>query len=260
VAVADVTGDGVPDVVAAPGPGGGPVVRVFSGADGTLVASFFAFDPAFRGGVSSIDAADLDGDGAAEIAVGAGRGGGPVVAVFRGGDFAEVQRFFAFDPVFRGGVHVALGTFAGIGPAVVATPGPGGGPVVGLFAFGSMTLARSFFGGDPTDQNGIVVAAGDFDGDGFDEVATGAATGSPFVRVFDPVAGAERTRFMNGSSGNLVGVRLATLPGGPGEADELLVGPGPGGAVSVSAYDAFAGGSRPLAPDDRTRAYGVYVG
>ena len=51
VTVADVTGDFVPDVITAPGPGGGPVVRIWDGATGAMVRQFAAYDPNFRGGV-----------------------------------------------------------------------------------------------------------------------------------------------------------------------------------------------------------------
>src|SRR5206468_5056539 len=43
-AVADVDGDGFLDIVTAPGFGGGPAVNVFGGKDGSLLASFFAYD------------------------------------------------------------------------------------------------------------------------------------------------------------------------------------------------------------------------
>ena len=38
VASADVTGDQVPDIITAPGPGGGPVIRVFDGASASASA------------------------------------------------------------------------------------------------------------------------------------------------------------------------------------------------------------------------------
>src|SRR5262249_13615059 len=79
VAAGDVTGDGVEDIVTGPGPGGGPQVGVFT-PGGTPVASFYAYDPSFRGGVR-VAAADLTGDGVAEVVTGPGSGGGPQVRV-----------------------------------------------------------------------------------------------------------------------------------------------------------------------------------
>jgi hypothetical protein len=51
VGCGDVNGDGVPDVITGAGPGGGPHVRVWSGVDGTELIGFFAYAPAFTGGV-----------------------------------------------------------------------------------------------------------------------------------------------------------------------------------------------------------------
>ena len=70
VATGDVTGDGVPDIVTAPGVGGGPVVRVFDGVTGNMVREFNAYDANFRGGVY-IALADLDADGKDDIITGA---------------------------------------------------------------------------------------------------------------------------------------------------------------------------------------------
>src|SRR5262249_58234633 len=50
VAAGDVDGDGKADVIVAPGAGGGPDVKVFSGASGALLRHFFAYDPGFTGG------------------------------------------------------------------------------------------------------------------------------------------------------------------------------------------------------------------
>ena len=100
VTLGDVNGDGVADVIAGAGPGGGPHVRVFSGTDLTELANFYAFDPAFGGGVR-VAAGDVDGDGLADIIAGAGPGGGPHVRVFSGGSLSELASFFAYDPDFR---------------------------------------------------------------------------------------------------------------------------------------------------------------
>src|SRR5215203_1781986 len=75
VTLGDINGDGVMDVIvgAGAGPDGGPHVRVFSGTDLSELASFYAYDPSFAGGVT-VAAADVDGDGRADIITGAGPG------------------------------------------------------------------------------------------------------------------------------------------------------------------------------------------
>src|SRR5207244_13021142 len=65
-ALGDVNGDGVPDLITAPGPGGPPNVKVFNGRDGSLLLSYNAYDGNALGGVN-LAAGDLDHDGKAEI-------------------------------------------------------------------------------------------------------------------------------------------------------------------------------------------------
>ncbi|HEX4608474.1 MAG TPA: FG-GAP-like repeat-containing protein, partial [Urbifossiella sp.] len=81
VAVADVTGDGTPDLVIGTGVGGGPRVLVYDGRTGQLVRSFFAYESTFRGGVY-VDAGDYDGDGFADILTAPGDGGASHIEVF----------------------------------------------------------------------------------------------------------------------------------------------------------------------------------
>ena len=56
VGAADVDGDGIADIITGAGPGGGPHVRAFSFGTGTPVeiASVFAYDPDFGGGVVGV--------------------------------------------------------------------------------------------------------------------------------------------------------------------------------------------------------------
>jgi hypothetical protein len=198
VAAADVDGDGVPDVITAAGQGGGPRVRVFSGADGHVLADFFALDPEFRGGLS-VAAADLTGDGKAVVAVGAGAGGGPRVEVLDPltGSLARTALgdFFAFDPASRGGVSLGADSLAGDvdgdgTPDLVVGTGPGVGSQVRVFSGRTGGVVRDFspFGVDMT--AGVSVAAAYVDDDAFADVVVGTGPGVPTtVRVFSGATG-----------------------------------------------------------------------
>jgi hypothetical protein len=126
VAADDVNDDGFDDIVVGTGVGGAPRVTAFSGSDtGNVLLNFFAFDSAFRDGVN-VSAADLDGDGKADILVGSGTGGAPHVRVIAGADGTELRSFFAFDDRLRGGARVAAVDTDGDGTGdtlVVGTPG-----------------------------------------------------------------------------------------------------------------------------------------
>ena len=86
VAVGDVNGDGVPDVITAPGPGFAPLIGVFDGNTGKRlsgpIGNFLAF-PFFQGGVY-VAAGDVNGDGNDDIIVAPDAGMPPIVLVFDG--------------------------------------------------------------------------------------------------------------------------------------------------------------------------------
>jgi hypothetical protein len=115
VAAGDVNGDGRADIVVAGGPGGGPHVKVFSGADGKILHSFDAFAASFKGGVR-VATGDVNGDGRADVVAGAGPGGGPHVRAFSGVDGSPLAAFDAFLPEVDDEVLVAVA--AGFLPAV----------------------------------------------------------------------------------------------------------------------------------------------
>jgi hypothetical protein len=132
VAAADFDNDGVDEIVTAAGYSGAPHVKVWNAA-GVETRSFFAYDPAFTGGVY-VAAGDVTGDGRADIVTGAGAGGGPHVRVWDGVTGSEVTGFYAFDSSFTGGARVGVGDRTGDGRAeVLAAPGPGRAAVVRAF-------------------------------------------------------------------------------------------------------------------------------
>jgi hypothetical protein len=133
VAVADVTGDGIADLVAGVGPGTVPHVKAFDGVSGAEVRSFLAFANTFTGGVY-VGGGDVNGDGRDDIIVGADAGAAPHVKVFDGIANTEIRNFLAFAPGFTGGVRVAGGDLNGDGlDDIIVGAGPGGAPQVSIY-------------------------------------------------------------------------------------------------------------------------------
>lgn len=249
VAVGDVTGDGTTDIVTAPGPTGGPNIRVFDGTNGQLVHDFFAYEATFTGGVY-VAVGDITGNGVADIVTGAGAGGGAQIAVFDGLTGDLVDRFFAYDPAFNGGVRVAIGDVNGDGTnEIITAAGPGGGPHVQVFRFDSALNRHqpigAFFAYAEDFNNGVFVAAGDLNGDGREEIITGTSFGGgSHVRVFTDADGTEfdsplGSFFAYEPSFN-GGVRVTTADlTGDGLA-ELITSAGPSGGPVVKIYSAAA--------------------
>jgi hypothetical protein len=238
VAIGDVNGDGVPDIVTGAGAGGGPAVRAFDGRNGAMLYSFYAYDVNFRGGVS-VAVGDVNGDGRADIVTGAGSGGGPAVRAFDGRNLNMLRDFYAYDVNFRGGVSVAVGDVNGDGRAdIVAGAGSGGGPAVRAFDGRNGAMLYSFYAYDVNFRGGVSVAVGDVNGDGRADIVTGAGSGGgPHVRVFD---GRSRT-LLDGFYAYDVnfhgGVSVAVCDvNGDGYFD-IITGAGGGGGPDVSVYD-----------------------
>ncbi|MCA9071891.1 MAG: FG-GAP repeat protein, partial [Planctomycetaceae bacterium] len=164
VASGDINNDGVADVITAAGVGGGPHVKVFDGLTGSELAgplgSFFAYSPAFTGGVF-VASGDLNNDGFDDVITAAGAGGGPHVRAFSGKDGSILADFFAYSPIFRGGVSVASGDINADGlDDIITGAGPGGGPHVMAFSGDDQSVLASFFPYNPNFAGGVSVAAG----------------------------------------------------------------------------------------------------
>ncbi len=239
VATGDVTGDGIPDLITGAGPGAGPHVKVFSGANASEVRSFFAFAPNFLGGVF-VDAGDVTGDSRADIVVGADAGAFPHVAVFDAVTQALVRSFFAFDAGFRGGVRVAAGDVNNDGRAdIIAAAGPGAGPHVRSFDSTTLAVIDSFFAYDATFAGGVYVSAGDVDGDGRADLITGAGPGAgPHVKVFRSQTQALlRSFFAYTTPLFMGGVRVGAVDRNADGRQDILTGPGPGGGPHLRVFD-----------------------
>lgn len=263
VATGDVNGDGVPDLIAGAGPGGGPNVKVFDGSTGGLIRSFFAYDPSFTGGVF-VAAGDFTGDGKAEIVTGAGLGGGSHVKVFDGATGATLQSFLAYEPSARGGVSVAAGDVTGDGAVDIVTgAGPGGGPHVKAFDGKTGAVVQSFFAFEPTFTGGVLVAVGNVVGDGrMDIIAGPGVGGGARARIFDGHDLSSVTNILAFDDPSFRGgLRVGAVDRDGDGLSELIIGSGPGATprvqilepISLNVLDDFLA-------FDAANQFGVWVG
>jgi len=261
VALGDVTGDGVEDIVTSTGKGGSANIRVFDGVTGSLIRSFFGYPEAFTGGVN-VAIGDVNNDGFADIICGVGVGGGPNVRVFDGkqvslGNFslsdvasggALLASFFAYPEGFTGGVRVAAGDVNGDGFAdVICGVGSGGGPNVRVLDGRQLSLQNynlqpttaggvlisSFFALPESFTGGVFIGTGDIDNDRFSDVIIGVESGGgPNVRTYNaktgtPLGGPVGS-FFGFDSALTGGVRVASTDVNQDGFDDFVLGTGPG--------------------------------
>jgi FtsP/CotA-like multicopper oxidase with cupredoxin domain len=149
VAMADVNGDGILDLIVGTGKGVSPEVAVYDGNNTreglfkTELARFAPFDADFKGGVT-VAGTDIDGNAMSDnVIVGSGPGMESQVKVFSStlpGESGKAPELFsAFTPYPGSETGVALATGmveSGSGrESVVTAPGPGEAPLIKTFRY-----------------------------------------------------------------------------------------------------------------------------
>ncbi|VTS03090.1 Autotransporter-associated beta strand repeat protein OS=Opitutus terrae (strain DSM 11246 / PB90-1) GN=Oter_3534 PE=4 SV=1: Autotrns_rpt: Autotrns_rpt: Autotrns_rpt: Autotrns_rpt: Autotrns_rpt: Autotrns_rpt: Autotrns_rpt: VCBS: VCBS [Gemmata massiliana] len=234
VATGDVNGDGIDDVIVSAGAGApGGHVKVYNGADYSELVSFFTF-VGYTGGVN-IAAGDVNGDGFDDIIVGTAIANDHVKA-FSGRNPADtLLSFFAYGGGNPVGVTVAAGDVNGDGLADVITGSATfAGHVKAFSGQSNGQILGSYFAYGAGYLGGIYVAAGDLDGDGRDEIITGA-TNAPHVKALDALTGAERQSFI-AYPGATFGVRVGAIDRDGDRLADILTGAG-GSAPHVKIFD-----------------------
>jgi hypothetical protein len=184
------------------------------------LGSFLGFDdPLFRGGARPA-VGDFNADAFADVAIAAGPGGGPRIAIYNGRTFflaspppRLVNDFFAFPEAssqnLRDGVYIAAGDIDGdFFDDLVVGSGTGGAPrVIGISGrlltqngveAAQANLIASFFAGDVNTRGGIRVAVKNIGIGTRDEIVTGSGVAQPSqVRAYFglPIRGVEPTQF-----------------------------------------------------------------
>ncbi|MFN7971746.1 MAG: Ig domain-containing protein [Acidobacteriota bacterium] len=223
------------------GPSNPNQVRIYTASGQATATAFLAYG-AGQWGVN-VAGGDIDGIAATpEIITGPGPGAvyGPQVRGFQASGSAMGKvNFFAYGTL-RYGVNVAAGQIDADGyEEIVSGPGPGTvfGPHVRGWDFdgtGIASIAKISFFAYGTLRYGVNVVLGDADGDGFEEILTGAGPGNVFASTvrgwnYDgtSIASIAKINF-NAFAYPGYGVNVAT---GDVDADgfaEILATPGPG--------------------------------
>lgn len=218
---------------------GGTIRRVHAG-NATLTSAPYA---GFGGGASVARGELAAGHAGTEIVAGAGPGGGPHVRVYNAG-LGTIASFYAYAPLFSGGVDVAVGDILPEleGDEIVTGAGAGGGAHVRVFrADGSPApgqVGDGFFAYIPQFTGGVNVAVGDIRPDlpGAEIVTAAASKGGPHVRVFQSNGNPLSDGFYAFDSRFTGGINIAV---GNFDADadrEIAVGAGPGGGAHIRLF------------------------
>ena len=186
VAVEDVDGDEVPDIIVGAGESGSPRVRVISGKSGATLFDFFAFSETTRTGVR-VASADVNRDGYADIIAAPGIGGSSQVRVFSGKTGEKLQEFQAFASSSQGGAFIAAGDVNRDGQAdIIVGAGQGDAPQMRAFSGGDLSVLATVDVYESTFHGGVRVAVGgNVDGTVTSIWTAAGDGGGPRVREFD---------------------------------------------------------------------------
>lgn len=178
VAVGDLDGNGVAEIVTAPQPGSKPEVRVY-GMSGNLIRKFIAFESDFFGGVSVAVIPSVSGV-VGNIVVSSGFGREAEVKVFNDLGTKVISSWLPMGKSASNGVSVAAGWSDLFGQGVVVVgAGQGEKPLVQIYGAASKEKLAQWLAYNDKVKTGITV--------GFrnDTVVTGpSAGGGPDVRTF----------------------------------------------------------------------------
>lgn len=209
----------------------GAFVRVFNSTGDQLRAGFFSYDNRYPSG-SQVYSIDIDGDGADETLVNS-QG---MITIYRGS--LVLKSFKPFEDTFKGDVSLAVGDLDNDGrQEIIVGAGKGGGPLVRIFNKDGRLLTGGFFAYDRNFRGGVNVAAIDLNGDGTNEIITGAGTGGgPQVRIFNK-DGKVLGGFFAYDKNTRNGVAITVGKVIAGTEKEIITGTGAGSAPQIRVWN-----------------------
>jgi len=173
IAVGDIDGGGLKEIITAPGPGGGPHVRIFNRIGRTLNLDYFPFHKNFKGGVK-LSAADVDGDNKDEIVCAVENYDIAWVKITKITENYKILGFFlAFPKDFKGGSNISSGDVDFDGQdEIIASVNTNGGPQVRAFETNGDPLSINFLSYEDDFRGGVYTSVSDINNDGVVEIIT----------------------------------------------------------------------------------------
>lgn len=239
VAVGDMTGDSVDEIVVGAGPGGGPTVAIYA-KNGSLKKSFFAYAPNMKGGVN-VALADLEGDGTKEI-LAVPYFGQAHVQIFNADGKREFapKGFLAYEKIHIGGAHIAAADINNDGKdEIITSAGLNSSGHTRAFSRTGDYIGFDIFPFAATHNGGATIAAANVNGGSDTELIFGVRSmGKAIVKAYKTTGAKdelfETTAFPSGFMGgiNVAGADIDD----DGEA-EVLVAASKGGGPHVQFFE-----------------------
>jgi len=239
LAVDDIDGDGLDEIVASQGEGGDSLVKLFE-MDGTFIRKFKAFGLANSQGEVHLAIGNFDANlSDKEIAVAHGEGGESIVKFFKS-DGTLIKRFRAFGSAnSQGEVHLAAADLENDDEIdeIIAGMGEGGSSWVKIFSYQGVLIRKFRAFGPPNTQGEVHLATGNFDDDPSLEIAVATGyNGENWVKLFEK-DGTFIRRFRAFGPPNANGeVHVAAGDLDNDGIDEIIVGMGEGGSSQVKLF------------------------
>jgi uncharacterized protein (TIGR03118 family) len=242
VAVGDVNGDGIPDIIAATG-AGGHTVRVFDGLTDQPMPGLLGNLPVFFGNAGlNVAAGDINGDGHADIIVAPDSGFAPLILTYSGATGLPLSLIFSGSFTNLGGVRLASADVNGDGfDDIIAADGgngPHSSPTVRVFSGKTGALLFTLPGGDGNFHGALYVAASDVNNDGMaDIILSQGPGGDGMVRIFSGAGThAALGSFQAAARTSPDGVRVAALDA-TGNGKILILTVAGKGSTTVTLWD-----------------------